>query len=216
MKTRILIVDDHDVVRRGVSSLLGGHPGWEVCGEARNGREAIALAAEVKPDVIIMDISMPGMNGLEATRQIVRDNPHAEVLVLSMHDSEQLIRQVLASGARGYLLKSDAGTDLIAAVEAVRRRKRYFSSSVGEAIVRGYLENPTADSDAASPETLTAREREIVQLVAEGKSSKEIAGVLHIAAKTVETHRSNIMTKLRLHSLPELVRYAIRNHIIEC
>jgi DNA-binding NarL/FixJ family response regulator len=217
MKIRILVVDDHDVVRKGVAAMLGGHPGWEVCAEARNGREAVASAARLKPDIVIMDISMPDMNGLEATRQIVGDNPGTEVLVLTMHDSDLLVRQVLASGARGYILKSDAGSDLIDAVEAVSRRKRYFSRSVGDAIVRGYLDHPGPESGGqAAPEPLTAREREIVQLVAEGKSSKEISAILNITAKTVETHRSKIMTKLGIHSLPELVRYAIRNHIIEC
>jgi DNA-binding NarL/FixJ family response regulator len=217
MRTRILIVDDHDVVRRGVVSMLSGRADFEVCGEARSGREAVTAASDLKPDVVIMDIGMRDMNGLDATRQILKDHPAIEILVLSMHDSEQLIRDVFACGARGYLLKSDAGSHLFAAVDAVRQHKPYFTSSIAETILRGFLANG-APEDQGNPaaESLTAREREIVQLVAEGKSSKEISSILNITAKTVETHRSNIMSKLDLHSVPELVRYAIRNHIIEC
>jgi DNA-binding NarL/FixJ family response regulator len=157
------------------------------------------------------------MNGLDATRQILKDNPQVEVLILTMLESEQLVRQVFASGARGYLLKSDAGNELLAAVDTVRQHKPFFTSSIAETMLRHFLESGSADvADAAGLDGLTAREREIVQLVAEGKSSKEISVILHITPKTVETHRSHIMSKLELNSVPDLVRYAIRNHIIEC
>ena len=217
MKARILVVDDHDVVRRGVISVLASRPEWEICGECRTGREAVAAAAELKPDVVIMDVSMPEMNGIEATRQILKDSPQIQVLVLTMHDSEHMARKVFAAGARGYILKNDAGIELVAAVEAVQLRRPYFSAKVAEAMLKHFAAQ--SGPEAASGETaelLTAREREIVQLVVEGKSSKEIAAVLHITTKTVETHRANIMNKLEIHSIPELVRYAIRNHIVEC
>lgn len=217
MKTRILIVDDHDVVRRGVVAMLSDRPELEVCGEARSGRDAIAVAASMKPDLVIMDLRMPDMNGLDATRQILKENPQIEVLILTMLDSEQLVRQVFASGARGYLLKSDAGNELLAAVDTVRQHKPFFTSSIAETMLRHFLDTGSAEAaDAAGVDGLTAREREIVQLVAEGKSSKEISVILNISQKTVETHRSHIMNKLELHSVPDLVRYAIRNHIIEC
>jgi DNA-binding NarL/FixJ family response regulator len=217
MKTRILVVDDHDVVRRGVISIVSGRPDWVVCGECRSGREAVAAAAELKPDIVIMDVSMRDMNGLDATRQIIKENPKSQILVLTMHDSEDLIRQVFAAGARGYLLKNEASAELGPAIEAIRRGRPYFTATVAEAMLRRYVENPGAqDTRYELDGSLTAREREIVQLVAEGKSSKEIATILNITAKTVETHRANIMNKLELRSIPDLVRYAIRNHIIEC
>lgn len=207
-KTRILIADDHQVVRKGVAAILSERPAWEICGEAANGRQAITLAARVKPDIVVMDICMPDMNGLEATRRILKRNPQMQVLILTMHESEQLVRDVISSGARGYLLKDDDPNDLVAAVDALCRRKPFFASSVAERIVRGYR-------SAGSAGPISPREREIVQLVAEGKSNKEIAAALEISVKTVETHRAHIMAKLALHSIPELVRYAIRNHIIE-
>ncbi|MBZ5624536.1 MAG: response regulator transcription factor [Acidobacteriia bacterium] len=208
-KTRILIADDHQVVRKGVAAILGERPEWEICAEASTGREAIAAAARLKPDVVVMDICMPDMNGLEATRHIVKQNPQTQVLILSMHQSEQLVRDVLASGARGYLLKGDVSGDLVAAVDALGRQKPFFTSSVVEAILSGY-------QAGGSSSQLTLREREILQLVAEGKANKEIAAALNITVKTVETHRARIMAKLDLHSVPDLVRYALRNHIIDC
>ncbi len=214
-KTRILVVDDHEVVRKGVAALLGGQPQWEVCGEASSGREAIAAAAELRPDVIVLDVSMPDMNGLDALRRILQERPRTEALILTMHESDQLVRQVFAAGARGYLLKSDAGAELIAAVDTVRRHKPYFTPKVVEAMMRGFITGGPGDLAGPAPaDVLTSREREVVQLVAEGKSSKEIAGLLQIAPKTVEKHRANVMAKLELGSLSDLVRYAIRNHIV--
>jgi len=208
-KTRILIADDHQVVRKGVATILGERPDWEICAEASTGRQAIAAAARLKPDVVVMDIGMPDMNGLDATRHILKENPQTEVLILSMHESEQLVHEVLSSGARGYLLKGEnSAGDLVTAVDALRRHQPFFASSVLEPILRGY--------HAGTPSCpLGLREREIVRLVSEGKSNKEISSALEITVKTVETHRAHIMAKLNLHSVPNLVRYALRNHIIE-
>ncbi len=214
-KTRILIVDDHLVVRKGVGALVEGRPDWEVCGDAATGREAVAAAARLKPDIVVMDISMPEMNGLEATRQILKHSPKTEVLILSMHESEQIVRDVLASGARGYVLKSDAGNDLMAALEALRQHRLFFTSKIAETVLRGYLTSPIHVERGISPGQLSPREREIVQLLAEGKSNKEVADILGISVKTVETHRARIMGKLDLHSISDLVRYAIRNNVIE-
>jgi DNA-binding NarL/FixJ family response regulator len=208
-KTRILIADDHQVVRKGVTAILGERPDWEICAEASTGRQAIAAAARLKPDVVVMDIGLPDMNGLDATRHILKENPQTQVLILSMHQSEQLVHEVLSSGARGYLLKGDnSAGDLVAAIDALRRHQPFFASSVLDLILRGY--------QAGTPSSpLSLREREIVQLVSEGKSNKEISIALGITVKTVETHRAHIMAKLDLHSVPDLVRYALRNHIIE-
>ena len=212
---RILIADDHEVVRRGLRALLETRPGWEVAGEAVTGRQAVEEARRLTPDVIIMDITMPEMNGLEATRQIRREIPEVEVLVLSVHDSEQLVREVLEAGARGYVLKSDAGRDLVAAVESLRQHKPFFTAKVSEMMLEGFLKGGAADTHKTASGVLTARERQIVQLLAEGKSNKEAADVLGISVKTVETHRSHIMAKLNLHSMSDLVRYAVRNQFIE-
>ena len=216
-KTRILLVDDHQVVRRGVAGLIGdARPEWEVCGEASTGREAVAAAASLRPDIVVMDISMPDMNGLEATRAILKDNPGIETLILSMHESEQMVHDVLGAGARGYILKRDAGNDLIAALEAIRQHKVFFTSGVSEVVLSGFL-GRAVEAPADGPFTrLSPREIEIVKLVAESKSNKEIATILRISVKTVESHRSHIMEKLGFHSVTELVRYAIRNSIVEC
>jgi DNA-binding NarL/FixJ family response regulator len=215
-KTRILLVDDHHVVRRGVAGVIGdARPAWEVCGEASTGREAVAAAASLKPDIVVMDISMPDMNGLEATREILRSNPGTEILILSVHESEQMVHDVLSAGARGYMLKQDAGTDLIAALEALRQHKLYFTPRVSELVLGGYLGHAPAEVPDAPFSRLSPREFQIVQLVAESKSNKEVASILDISVKTVESHRSHIMEKLGLHSVTELVRYAIRNNIVE-
>jgi DNA-binding NarL/FixJ family response regulator len=210
---RILIADDHQVVRTGLRALLESRKGWQVSGEAANGREAVKIAEECKPDIALLDIGMPLLNGIEATRQIRRISPNTEVLILTMHDSDTMIQGVLQAGARGYILKDDADKNLLAAVEALSRHKPYFSARVSAAVVDRPLE-----SDAGMNRRfrkLSPRQREIVQLLAEGKSNKEIAEFLNISVKTAETHRANIMLKLNMHSITELVRYAVKNKIIQ-
>ncbi len=212
---RILVADDHEVVRKGLVALLQQQPNWEVCGEAGDGREAVEKTRELRPDVVILDIGMPSLNGLEATRQILKLNPQAKVLILTLHDSDQVVRDVLNAGARGFLLKSDAARDLVAAVEALRRDKTYFTSKVAAMVLEGYLKGGAGPAPATTGRNrLTPREREIVQLLAEGKSTKEVAVVLGLSVKTAETHRSNIMRKLQLHSVSDLVLYAVRNNIV--
>jgi len=211
----ILVADDHEVVRKGLVSLLQAQPEWQVCGEAGDGREAVEKALQLKPDVVILDIGMPSLNGLEATRQILKANPQARVLILTLHDSDQVVREVLNAGARGFLLKSDAARDLVAAVEALRHDKTYFTSKVAAMVLEGYLKGGTPGVAVSSGRNrLTPREREIVQLLAEGKSTKEVAVALGLSVKTAETHRSNIMRKLQLHSVSDLVLYAVRNNIV--
>jgi DNA-binding NarL/FixJ family response regulator len=210
---RILIADDHELFRRGLAAELTQVPGWVVAGEAANGREAVELAAALKPDVIVVDLTMPELNGLEAARRIIAVEPAARVLILTAHESEQLVREVLSAGAKGYVLKSDAGRILVAALQALLGGGSFFTSSVARIVLDGYLRSESLAVEA--PEALSAREREIVQLLAEGNSNKDIARVLNISVKTAETHRSNIMRKMGFGSLPELVRYAIRNRIIE-
>ena len=209
---RILIADDHEIVRHGLRRLLEDQPGWQVCGEAVSGREAVAKARQLRPEVAVLDFGMPELNGAEATRQILQESPRTEVLVLTMHDAEQLVREVLEAGARGYVLKSDASRDLVAAVQALLAHKTFLSPGVSKLVVEGYLRGSELETPA---DRLTPREREIVQLVAEGKSNKEISVALNISIKTVEAHRSHLMHKLNLSSVSELVRYAIRNKIVE-
>jgi DNA-binding NarL/FixJ family response regulator len=209
-RLRILLADDHEMVRKGLRATIEGHRSWEVCGEAGNGREAVAKACELRPDIVVMDFAMPELNGMEATRQILAAVPNTEVLILSMHDAEKLVHELLAVGARGYLLKTDAGEFLIAAIEALALHKPYFTPKVSAVVLQGYLNPETQET----PE-LTPREREIIQLIAEGKVTKEVADVLGISFKTAETHRTNLMRKLNLHSTADLVRYAIRNQIIQ-
>lgn len=213
MTLRILVADDHHVVRAGLRTLLETESGWEVCAEAANGREAVEKAKELTPDVAVLDIGMPLLNGVEATRQIRKLSPKTEVLILTMHDSESLIQEVLGVGARGYILKDDADRSLIAAVNALRQHKSYLSSRVSDVVSKSVLS--PGDDPASDRRRLTPREREILQLLAEGKSNKEIANFLGISVKTAETHRANIMLKLDFHSITELVRYAVRNKIIE-
>jgi len=214
---RMLIADDHEIVRRGLRALLEAQPGWEVAAEAADGRDAVEKAKLIKPDITILDISMPALNGLEAARQIVRSVAQTKVLVLTMHDSDPLIQQVLEAGARGYLLKSDASRDLVSAVDALRRNKTFFTPKVARLVLDGYLgrnQRESTDEEGVSF-PLTHRQMEILQLLAEGKSTKEVASALGVSVKTAETHRANIMRRLDCHSVTELVRYAIRNHIIE-
>jgi DNA-binding NarL/FixJ family response regulator len=212
---RLVIVDDHGVVRRGVRALLESHPGWQVVAEGSNGREAVELVRQLHPDVIVLDLSMPDMNGLEATRRILEESPQTEVLVLTMHHSEQLAREVLQAGARGYLLKSDADQNLIAAVDSLSQHKPFLTSTVTEFVLDGYMQLSDRSEDEEGAAMVTPREREIIQLVAEGHSSKQTATVLGVSVKTVDAHRANIMRKLRLRSVSDLVRYAIRNKIVQ-
>ena len=215
-RLHILIVDDHEVVRRGLRALIESQPGWEVCGEAATGREAVEKTRNLKPNVVVMDIAMPELNGLDATRQIVKAIPRTAVLILTVHESEQLVHEVLEAGAQGYVLKSDAGRDLVAAIEALSQHKVFFTSSVAKIMLEGYRKKGSHDKPSEdSPSVLSLREREIIQLLAEGKSNNKVADMLNISARTVETHRAHIMGKLNLHSITELVHYAIRNNIIE-
>ena len=216
MAFRILLADDHEVVRRGLCAILQDKTEWEVCGEAKDGIDAVEKAKRLKPDAAIIDIGMPNLNGLDATRQIVDALPQTKVLVLTLYDSDDMIQQVLNAGARGFLLKSDAGRNLVAAVEALRRSGTYFTSKVAEMVRDGYLKRNTEPVLLASKRTrLTFRERQLVQLLAEGKSTRQAALALGMSVKTAETHRSNVMRKLQLHSISELVLYAVRNRIVQ-
>lgn len=211
---RILIADDHSVVRAGLRALLESRHGWEVVAEASDGREAVDKATKLKPDVAVLDIGMPLLNGVEATRRIRTASPSTEILILTMHESDDLVHQVVQAGARGYILKDEADRVLLAAVDAARHHKPYFSTRIAPT----RHDDPHASaSDSAKPARprLTPREREILQLLAEGKSNKEVANLLGISVNTAEAHRANIMLKLNLHSLAELVHYAIRNQIIK-
>ena len=207
---RILVADDHPVVRRGVKALLETHANWQVCGEASTGREAVEQVKRLDPDIVVLDLSMPELNGLDATRRIMQDAPRTQVLVLTMHHSEELAHQVLRAGARGYVLKSDADRELIAAVDSLQRHRSFRTPNLGGP-PQGEPGTLTVGVDA----DLTPREREIVQLVAEGRSSKEVAAMLQISIKTVESHRTNVMRKLRIRSVSQLVRYAVRNGIVQ-
>ena len=215
-RLKILVADDHEIVRRGLVALIKGHPDWEVCAECDDGRQAVEKAKELKPDITILDIGMPILNGLEATRQILRDNSNVRVLILTITDTDQVVQAVLDAGARGFLLKSDAARDLIMAVDALQHNRTFFTARVAEMVLSTYRgkSSPSAKPEVALP-NLTPREREVVQLLAEGKSSKEVATHLNLSVKTAETHRSNIMRKLGLHSVSELVLYAVRNNIIQ-
>jgi DNA-binding NarL/FixJ family response regulator len=209
--TRILIADDHEVVRSGLRSILEAHAGWEVVAEAADGKAAIVKALETRPDVAILDYSIPLVNGVEATRQIRKRNPRIEVLIFTMHDSEALVGEVLEAGARAYLLKSDAKQHLISAIEALSMHKPFFSSRISEKLLETFLSTQTGKLGAA----LSARERIVVQLIAEGHSNKEISAILNLSIKTIESHRASAMRKLNITSTAGIVRYAIRNKLIE-
>lgn len=213
MPVRILVADDHEVVRQGVRAVLEGQAGWVVCGEARSGREAVAKAIELRPDVVVLDVTMPELNGLEATRQI-RRAVSAKVLILTVHESDQVVNEVVDAGAHGYVLKTDAGRTLVDAIRALLGHDTFFTERV-HAVADRRTETRRAATERQAPGGLTPREREVVQLLSEGKSNKEIGVVLGITTKTAETHRAHVMAKLRFHSMSELVRYAIRNRIIE-
>jgi len=216
MKVRILIADDHEVVRRGLCTLLQSHAGWEICGEATDGRVAVEKARQLKPDVVILDIGMPNLNGLAAARQLVQQDPTCKVIVLTITDSDQVIREALDAGARGFVLKSDAARDLVTAVEALQQNRMFFTPRVNDMVLNGFLGGGRG-GHSATPQLpqLTPREREVIQLLAEGKSSKEVASLLNLSTKTAETHRSNIMRKLGFHSIRDVVVYAVKNNIIQ-
>ncbi|NBR83889.1 MAG: DNA-binding response regulator [Verrucomicrobia bacterium] len=212
---KLLIADDHDIVRAGMKALIEDQVGWQVVAEAGTGRSAVEKAKATTPDVCVMDVTMPELNGLEAARQIKKLLPHTEILILTVHESEQIAADVLKVGARGYILKSDAGRELVAAVKAVSAHKSYFTSRISQMVSDSTLKEGAQGIEAEDiGSRLTPREKEIVQLLAEGKSNKEAASALNISVKTVETHRTNIMRKLRFHSVGELVRYAVRNNIV--
>jgi DNA-binding NarL/FixJ family response regulator len=210
------------VARKGIRALLETRQGWEICGEAKDGREAVECAKQMKPDVVLLDIGMPSLNGLDAARQIRTALPETSILILTMHDSEQVVREVLAVGARGFLLKSDAGRDLVAAVEALQQRRTFFTTRVAQLVVEGYLHpnndnnnNNNNNKNRPGRPLLTPREREVIQLLAEGKTTKEVAVALNLSVKTAETHRTNLMRKLDLHSVAALTIYAVRNNIVQ-
>jgi DNA-binding NarL/FixJ family response regulator len=211
---RILVADDHPVFRFGLSSLLGAHEGWQICGEAADGRDAVEKCRQLKPDLLILDICMPKLNGVDAARQILKDNPTQRILVLTDVNSEQVVRDCLDAGVRGWVFKSDETDDLTTAVEELQRRKSVFSARVSDLIMDGYLQRHRVGPAAAKVPRLSSREREVVQLLGEGKTTKDVAVMLNVTVKTAETHRSNIMLKLKLHSIAELVLYAVRNEIV--
>jgi len=215
MKTvRILLADDHTVVRKGLRLLLESHPGFEVVADAADGRGAVALAEEHTPDVVVMDVAMPSLNGIEAARQITARLPHTAVVFLSMHSDESYVLKALKSGGRGYLLKDSAEADLINAVRAVTEGKSFFSPAISKMMMEDHMRELRERQIEDSYELLTTREREVLQLLAEGKSNKEVAAVLNLSLYTVETHRGNILQKLDLHSGAELILYAIRKGVI--
>ncbi len=215
MKTiRILLADDHTVVRKGLRLLLESHPGFQVIADAADGRAAVSLAAEHTPDVVVMDVAMPGLNGIEAARQISAKLPHTAIVFLSMHSDESYVLKALKAGARAYLLKDSAEHDLIAAVIAVSEGKAFFSPAISKMLVEDYMRQMQERQIEDSYELLTTREREVLQLLAEGRNNKEVAAILNLSLYTVETHRGNILQKLNLHSGAELILYAIRKGVI--
>ena len=216
MKTvRILLADDHKVVRQGTRALLSTIPEWEIVGEADNGRDAVALTADLKPDIVILDITMPELNGLDAARQIKRKSPGTEILIFTAQETEKLVHDVFDSGARSYIMKTDAADHLIDAIKALSEHKHFFTSRISEIVFARCIQGKQALEGTPENSRITDREREIVQLLGEGKSSKEIAIILGISVRTVETHRAAIMKKLGLKSFSALIRYAVRNKIIE-
>jgi DNA-binding NarL/FixJ family response regulator len=212
--TRVLIADDHQVMRRGVRAVVELLADWEVCGEASTGREAVEMVERLRPQIVVMDVTMPELNGLEATRQIKKIAPTTEILMFTGLETEELIRQVFEAGARSYILKTDGREHLETALRSLAAHKPYFTTQVGEILFAKFLHGKAKEEEQATDGRLTDREREIVQLLAEGASNKEVADNLGISVKTVETHRAAIMKKLKFKSFSDLVRYAIRNHII--
>jgi DNA-binding NarL/FixJ family response regulator len=209
--TTVLLADDHEVVRRGLRALLEERPGWKVVGEASNGKLAVSVALETRPDVAIIDYGLPLLSGIEATRQIRRHLPATEVLIFTMHDSEALLREVLDAGARGFLLKSDADDCLIAALHALSQHKPFFTGKVSEKLIETFL----AKSDSSPVPVLSAREKSVIRLIAEGKTNKQMADVLGLSSKTIESHRAAALRKLNLSRTADLIRYAVRNNLVE-
>jgi len=213
---RILVADDHEVVRQGVCSLLAEHDSWELCGMAVDGRDAVQQAKQLNPDLVILDLYMPNLNGIEAARQILRDDLNKRILILTVSQSEEIVQELLRIGVTGYVLKSDAAMDLITAVEAVQNNRSFFNSKVDDMVLNGYLKNSSHSGGDLGWGvcSLTSRERQTLQLIAEGKSTKQTALQMGVSIKTAETYRTNIHRKLNVHSTGELVLYALRNHII--
>jgi DNA-binding NarL/FixJ family response regulator len=211
---RILLADDHTILRDGIRSLLEDEPDMEVIGEAEDGHSAVKMTAQLGPDVVVMDIAMPLLNGLEATRQIKRNNPQVKVLILTMHENEEYIRQVLATGAMGYILKDAAARELLGAIRAVQRGEAVLSPAITRLVIEDYLRWGEPQPEPIS-NGLSAREREVLQLIAEGYTNKQIGEILCISVKTVQAHRNNLMQKLDLHDRGELIKYAIQKKIIE-
>ena len=209
-RTRILLADDHAVVRQGFKMILDAQADMEIVGEAANGREAVELAGQLHPDIVVMDVAMPELNGIEATRRLLAEHPHTRVIALSMHKDSVYVREILRAGARGYLLKDSGADDLVKAVRAVAGGESYLSPAVSNAVLDDYRKHVTNPIDL-----LTSREREVLQMLAEGKTNKEIAVVLNLSVYTVDAHRGRIMEKLNLHSINELVRFALRNGLID-
>src|SRR6266568_5240985 len=209
-RTRILLADDHAVVRQGFKMILDAQADMEISGEAANGREAVELAAQLNPDIVVMDVAMPELNGIEATRRLVAANPHAKVIALSMHKDSVYVREILRAGARGYLLKDSGAGELVTAIRAVAGGESYLTPAVTNAVLDDYRKHVTNPIDL-----LSSREREVLQMLAEGKTNKEIATVLNLSVYTVDAHRGRIMEKLNVHSINELVRFAVRNGLID-
>jgi len=209
-RTRILLADDHAVVRQGFKMILSAQGDMEIVGEAANGREAVELAEQLKPDIVVMDVAMPELNGIEATRRLAGTAPHTRVIALSMHKDSVYVREILRAGARGYLLKDSGAEDLVRAIRAVAGGESWLSPAVSNAVLDDYRRHVTDPIDL-----LSSREREVLQMLAEGKTNKEIAGVLNLSVYTVDAHRGRIMEKLNLHSINELVRFAVRNGLID-
>jgi two-component system response regulator NreC len=216
-KLRILIADDHDIMRLGTRAVLESQPGWEICGFAENGREAVARAIELKPDIVVLDMTMPDLNGLDAAIQIKQQLPETEILIFSGHESEELIRRAFEAGVKSFIFKSEAHESLVDAVKALSLHKPFFTAKVSEILFSNIVNRTDAHGgdDTAPAQNLSARERQIVQLLAGGKSNKEVADALKISVRTAESHRANILRKLNVDSVAGLVRYAIRNHLIE-
>jgi DNA-binding NarL/FixJ family response regulator len=213
---RILVADDYEIVRKGLKTLLASRSGWVICAEATTGRDAVALAAKHRPDIVVMDIGMPELNGLEAARRIRKMLPKTQVVILSVHYSDDLVREAVDAGARAYVRKADAISELLLAIEALANNRPFFTSGAAQVLLDGFT-RPLSNGPQTPlmHKSLTSRQREVLQLAAEGNSSKEVAVALNISVKTAETHRVNIMRKLGMHSVSQLVRYAVKNYIIE-